>query len=405
MKTMNNFVIKEVISKREIKDFLKMPIAIYKDDKNWVRPLDVDIENIFSSDKNKLFKDGNAIRWVVYNDKNESVGRIAAFYNWGLTEREDVKSGGCGFFESIDNQEVAFMLFDTAAKWLLDNGLQAMDGPINFGSRDQFWGLLVDGFTAPMYNMNYHKTYYKNFFESYGFQNYFNQHTYIKYISTEGDLNSAVLEKYNRLMATGEFEFRPITKADYPYLAENFRSVYNKGWSKFDGVAEMTKEESEHLFKQIKPIMDDKLIIFAYHNGKAVGFFIMAPNINEIIKNLNGKFGLWQKLRFMFDLKVRKSCHTINAMVFGVDPDYQGKGIESGLIEAVRIHLGPSKQYKHMELIWIGDFNPLMMRVVETYVNAKRFKQHITYRYMLDKSIEFKRCAKVSASRKVATKE
>ncbi len=398
---MANYSLIEVLTKRDEKEFLKLPVKLYKGDKNWIRPLDKDINNVFSPESNELFNGGEAIRWLALNKQGECVGRIAAFYNTSLTERDNVKNGGCGFFESIEEKEVAFMLFDKAAEWLTSKGMQAMDGPINFGSRDQFWGLLVEGFTPPMYNMNYHKPYYQTFFEEYGFQNYFNQHTYIKYVSAEGGFNSVVQEKYKRLTADGEYEFRPIVKSDYPNLSDQFRNIYNSAWSGFSGVKEMTKEESDALFKSVRPIMDNRLIYFAYHNGKAIGFFIMVPNINDAIKYLNGKFNLWAKLKFLYHLKVKKSCNTINAMVFGVAPEYQGKGIESGIIEAVRIHLGDSTKYKYLELIWIGDFNPLMMRMVESYVKATKFKRHITYRYMLDKSIEFKRCPRVSKSKKM----
>lgn len=395
----SKYVLREVVSAKDIKTFHEMPLKVYKGDKNWVRPLDNDINNIFSPAKNKLFNGGEAIRWVAFDDKGNSVGRIAAFYNKNLVDSSDVKSGGCGFFESIDNEAVAFMLFDAAREWVTSKGLQAMDGPINFGDRDYFWGLLVDGFFPPMYNMNYHKPYYKKFFEDYGFQNYFNQHTYIKDVSYDADINEVIKKKSDRLASTGEFEFRAITKADYPVIGDQFREIYNKAWSKFTGVVEMTKEQSDAVFTEIKPIIDNDLIYFAYHNNKAIGFFIMVPNINDAIKHLDGKFNWWAKLKFFYYLKIKKSCKTINAMVFGVDPDYQGKGIESGIIEAVRQRLGPTKRYTHMELVWIGDFNPLMMRMVENYIKADKHKMHTTYRYMIDKSIEFKRCPRVSVAR------
>lgn len=397
---MRNYKLKEVTNRQDIKAFLEMPLSIYRDEPNWIRPWDHDIENVFSPVKNALFNGGEAIRWIAYNDKNESVGRIAAFYNNDLVAKEEIPTGGCGFFESIDDKEVAFLLFDTAREWLTKRGMKAMDGPINFGTRDYFWGVLVEGYYPPMYNMNYNKPYYKDLFEAYGFQNYFNQHTYVKEISSaKTNVNNVVVEKAQRLREAG-YKFRHITKADYPTLGDSFRTIYNKAWSKFSGVAAMTKEHSDKLFKELKPIIDNKLIYFAYHESQVIGFFIMVPNIYEAIKHLNGKFNFWAKLKFMYHLKVKKSCTTINALVFGVNPDYQGKGVESGMINAVREHIGDTKRYTHMELVWIGDFNPLMMRMVESYVQAQKYKMHTTYRYMIDKSIEFKRCPKVSVARK-----
>lgn len=402
---MAQITLKEVVTKADKRNFLEMPLSIYADDKNWVRPLDNDIENIFSPLKNKLFDGGEAIRWIAIDEAGQCVGRIAAFYNNKLATSTDIKTGGCGFFECIEDKDLAFMLFDAASVWLVDRGMQAMDGPINFGDRDYFWGLLVEGFYPPIYNMNYNKPYYKEFFESYGFQNYFNQHTYIKAVSFDAEINEVIEAKSKRLAATGEFEFKPITKKDYPFISDRFRDIYNKAWSKFIGVVPMTKEQSDQLFKEIKPIIDNDLIYFAYHNGRTVGFFIMVPNINDAIRHLNGKFNWWAKLKFMYHLKVRKSCRTINAMIFAVDPEYQGKGIESGIMDTVRRGIGKSKKYDHLELVWVGDFNPLMMRMIETYVMAKRYKMHTTYRFMLDKSIEFSRCPKVSVARKPRVKK
>lgn len=402
---MGNYKLKEVTTKKDIKAFLEMPLTIYKNEPNWIRPWDHDIENVFSHTKNKLFDEGEAIRWIAYDDEGNCVGRIAAFYNKRLAAIEEQLTGGCGFFESIEDRELAFLLFDTAKEWLTKKGMKAMDGPINFGTRDYFWGLLVDGFYPPMYNMNYNPAYYKDFFEAYGFQNYFNQYTYVKDISTnETGLNQVVIDKANRLRETGEFEFKHITKADYPFIAERFRDIYNKAWSKFSGVVEMTKKQSEELFRELKPIIDNKLIYFAFHKGKTIGFFIMVPNIYEAICHLNGKFNWWAKLKFLYHLKVKKSCTTINALVFAVDPEYQGKGIESGMIDAVRKSIGDTQRYSHMELVWVGDFNPLMMRMVESYVQATKYKTHVTYRYMIDKSIEFKRCPKASIARKTTEK-
>lgn len=398
---MSQYTLKEVKTKQDIKAFLEMPLSIYKDDPNWVRPWDNDIETVFSPAKNMLFNGGEAIRWVAYNQKGESVGRIAAFYNIELAKSSDVMAGGCGFYESIEDKELAHLLFDTAKEWLTSRGMKAMDGPINFGNRDYFWGLLVEGFYPPMYNMNYNKPYYEALFDDYGFQNYFNQHSYYKDIHTDGDLNPVVIEKARRLDETGEFSFRHITNKDLPYVGDRFRTIYNKAWSKFTGVVEMTKEQSDKILKELRPILDKRLIYFAYHNENPIGFFIMVPNIYEAIVHLNGKFNLWAKIKFMYYLKVKKCCKTINALIFAVDPEYQGKGIESGIINAVRKEIANTNEYTHMELVWIGDFNPLMMRMVESYVQAKKYKRHVTYRYMIDKTIEFKRCPKASISKKV----
>lgn len=396
---MNNYKIKEVTSKSDIRAFLDMPTRIYKGDEVWVRPLDNDIEKVFSPSKNDLFKGGEAIRWVLY-DGDKVIGRIAAFYNTDKANAYEQPTGGCGFFECIESQEAANMLFDVSKNWLASKGMKAMDGPINFGDRDQFWGVLVEGYDHPMYGMNYNKPYYAPMFEAYGFQNYFNQHSHRRLL-VKDQLNESVYARVERLAENPDYVFRHITKKDINGLGQNFRSIYNKAWANFTGVESMTEAQAESLEKMLKPIIDTDIIYFAYHKGEPIGFFIMLPDLNSLIKSFKGKFGLWQKIQLMYKLKISKSCDKINAIVFGVIPEFQGKGIESGLMKCCEDTLvGSGSHYKYIELVWVGDFNPLMLRMVEKYVCATRCKRHVTYRYMLDPTIEFQRAPKVSFSKK-----
>ena len=157
-------VITEVNNKKTQKAFLDVARVIYKDDKIWVCPLDNDIEAIFDPAKNNFHQHGKCTRWVLTDDSGKLIGRIAAFINNKKAYNYEQPTGGIGFFECIDNEDAAFLLFDTAKKWLSENGMQAMDGPINFGENDNFWGLLVEGFTPPSYGMNYNPPYYQAFF-------------------------------------------------------------------------------------------------------------------------------------------------------------------------------------------------------------------------------------------------
>ena len=132
-----------VSDKKTRKDFLRVPKILYRKDPFWVCPLDRDTEVVFDPGKNKLFSGGNARRWILLGDNNQLSGRIAAFYNRDLSSRNKQPTGGIGWFECINDQGAANMLFDAARDWLKSEGMEAMDGPINFGSNESNWGLLV----------------------------------------------------------------------------------------------------------------------------------------------------------------------------------------------------------------------------------------------------------------------
>ena len=145
----------EVKSARDKKDFLDVARFIYRNDPNWVCPLDTVIESVFDPAQNIFFSHGEATRWVLKDDAGNFLGRVAAFINNKKAFGFDQPTGGMGFFECIDDKEAAFTLFDTCKQWLTDRKMQAMDGPINFGENDNFWGLLVECLTLPAFGMQY----------------------------------------------------------------------------------------------------------------------------------------------------------------------------------------------------------------------------------------------------------
>jgi len=134
--------IKRVGSKSASDNFIETPVYIYKDDPNWVQPLNKDIEDVFFPGVNKLYKKGTAARWILMDDEGHLIGRIAAFINTKSSAGQPLRVGGFGFFECIDDKDAAFMLFNQAQKWLISREMEIMEGPINFGEKDKWWGLL-----------------------------------------------------------------------------------------------------------------------------------------------------------------------------------------------------------------------------------------------------------------------
>ena len=396
------YTLKEVRTKQDEREFLDLPKRIYRGNRNWVCPLDDDIISVFDPKRNEMFVDGEAIRWLAYDRNGEVAGRIAAFYNRETAALNDQPTGGCGFFEAINDQELANTLFDAARMWLASRGMEAMDGPINFGPRDSWWGVLVQGYEfQPLYANPYNPPYYKELFENYGFQNYFNQNTYIWRVYDD-DINALVHERAKRVMSTPGYRFAPIDMKHLDEAAESFRLIYNQAWALFTGVKPMDREEAQHMVKTLKPIIDPNIIFFAYFNDEPIGFFIMVPDLNRLIGKFNGKLNWINKLRLMWDLKVRKSCDRIFGIIFGITPEFHGKGVESGMMRYIlETYIRTNKNhYKTIEFAWIGDFNPVMNRMIETYVCATKHKMHTTYRYLFDRTKEFKRCPRMGVKRR-----
>ena len=399
---MKKYTLEEVVNTKREREFLNLPKTLYKGDRNWVCPLDNDILKVFNPKKNHLFEEGEAIRWVALDDKGRVVGRIAAFYNKRLADANEVPTGGCGFFECENSQEVANLLFDTSKEWLINHGMEAMDGPINFGDRSDWWGLLVQGYEfQPLYANNYNPTYYKELFENYGFQNYFNQHSYFRPVKL-GDLNQAVYDKAKRLEENPGYRFEHISKNNLDKVAQDFRFIYNKAWALFSGVKPIDNEQVKSLMSNLKPIIDERLIHFAYFNDEPIGFYISLPDLNRTIGAFNGKLNLFNKLRLLFSLKFSKRSDRIFCLIFAVIPEFHGKGVESGLMNSFEREMESGSKYKTMELAWIGDFNPVMMRMIENYVRAKRHKMHTTYRLYFDPTKEFKRAPRMGVKKAAA---
>ena len=300
MKTEESLTLREVDTPAAERAWLDLPKKIYRGNRNWVCPLDADIRAVFDPRKNELFADGEAIRWIVCRG-DETVGRIAAFYNREKAALEEQPTGGCGFFESIDDQRVADMMFDAARMWLAGRGMEAMDGPINFGQRSDWWGLLVEGYEfQPLYRNPYNPPYYKELFERYGFRNYFNQNSYI-WRANISEANSRIFDRAEHLYATPGYRVEPIDMRNLEEAAENFRLVYNKAWALFSGVKPMTREEAHHLLRTMKPLIDPDILFFAYFNDEPIGFFVTVPDLNRIIGRFEGRFGWWQKLNIPAD--------------------------------------------------------------------------------------------------------
>jgi hypothetical protein len=386
---MSNLHLVEVTTPALAKEFLRVNVDVNKNAPGYIRPLNKDINLVFDSKKNKAFRHGKAARWILKNGNDELLGRVAAFTNKKYKNKgDDVPVGGIGFFDCINNQEAADMLFDVAKHWLLQNGMEAMDGPINFGERDRWWGLLVDGFQPPVYCMNYNQSYYEQLFENYGFKNFFNQICFG--LDPKKELNKKTIDRHDAIASDPGYKALHIQKKDLEKFANDFTIVYNKAWAGHGGAKQLTKDAVLKIFKTMKPVMDERISWFAYYDNEPIAIFINIPDLNQWFKHLNGKFGLLYQLKFLW-VKLTKPCNKFTGIVFGVVPEFQSKGIDAYIIAESAKIIQPRTSYSEYEMQWIGDFNPKMINVAENFGETLRTRRLVTYRYFFDRTREFKR--------------
>lgn len=384
----------EVKGTGDKKDFIGFPKELYRNDRNWVCPLDEEVEAVFDPSRNPTFEHGEAIRWILKNDKQKTIGRIAAFIDYVRSKANNQPTGGIGYFEVIDNKDAAFMMFDTAKDWLASKKMEAMDGPINFGENDNNWGLLVEGFMQQGFGMPYNKKYYQSFFEEYGFKKYFDQYSYHR---TVRGPDRKIVEFPVRMMKIADwlskrpgYSFRHFEFNDKARYVNDYVEIYNSTWSVFkEDFTPLNQAFLEQTIKKTKAFVDEELIWFAYYYDRPIAFFILYPDLNQIIKHFRGKLHLWNKVRFIY-YKMTHEMTRMRAVAGGVHPSYQNSGIESAIFLQLYNVFKNKRWYKELELSWVGDFNPKMIAIYEA-LEASKAKTHVTYRYLFNKGLPFRK--------------
>ncbi|MCB0790262.1 MAG: hypothetical protein H6595_03920 [Flavobacteriales bacterium] len=380
--------IKEASDPKLVRDWMRLPGSIYANDANWIPHLKQDVEKVFDPKRNKLFKEGAAKRWILEDANGRPIGRIAAFINPKTSATEKQPTGGVGFFECIDDQRAADLLFDTAREWLSSRGMMAMDGPINFGEKNMFWGLLIENFTdPPIYGVNYNPPYYQRLFETYGFLEYYKQLFFKRSMSVRAQ--PIFWRKFNQLTNDPDFRIRDAKGKRITELAEDFRTVYNAAWVDHDNFKPMEQASALKIIKAMKPVMDPRILIWVDHKDKPVAFYISLPELNEIFRYVNGDLNWLGKLKFLWH-KWRGTVKTMTGIVFGVAKEFQGKGLEGAMIVHAEQTIVDTGIYRDTVLTWIGDFNPRMIKVCQN-LDAVNYRTMATYRYLFDRNAPFER--------------
>ncbi|MCU0362075.1 MAG: hypothetical protein MUE32_01850 [Bacteroidales bacterium] len=380
--------IRKVSGKKDIALFNDTARYLYRNDPVWVCPLDNDINAIFDPEINPYFRHGEAERWIMLDDAGRPAGRIAAFIDRNMASSYEQPTGGMGFFECINDNAAASSLFDTAREWLMQRGMEAMDGPVNFGETDKYWGLLTDGFTHPSFDVPYNHPYYKSLYESYGFRTYY---------TMEGfhlDLKKPVPDRFMKIAewicAKPGYSFRHFTWKEQEKYTADFAAVFNEAWASFKTHFEpLEAVYIRDVLRKARPIVEEEFIWLAYFDDKPVAIFLMFPDLNQILKHINGNLDPLSLMKFLW-YRERKAMTRAKGLLMGVIPKFQNHGIESGFILKLLEVFARKPHYTEVEFSWVADFNP-RMRKLWVSVGGVPAKKYATYRYLFDRTREFKR--------------
>ncbi|MBI4698048.1 MAG: N-acetyltransferase [Nitrospirae bacterium] len=356
-------------NKKNFNKFLDLPFKLYPKNSSWCPPLKMDVREQFSS-KNPFFKHAE-VKSFIAKINGQTVGRIAAIYNEAHINFHQEKAGFFGFFDCVDENLAAQALMDKAKQWLTGKGMSIIRGPMNFSSNEEL-GLLVEGFEEPpMVMMPYNFPYYKKLFERCGLRKAKDLFAYII------DVPKKLPEKAYRVSGIAEKQgitARPFNMKAFKSEMNLFKGIYNSAWEKNWGFVPMTDEEIDHTAKKLKQIMIPELTLIAECKGEAVGFMMMLPDFNFVLKKINGRlFPLGLPKALWYSRKIKD----LRLLLLGIKPGYRRRGVDSLLfIEGLKTML--AKGFKRVEFSWILEDNYPVQRVIETF-NGRLYKKYRIY--------------------------
>lgn len=376
--------ITEMRSRRDRRQFLAIPYALYRNDPHWVAPLQREVLKLIDPRRNPFFEHGEACFWIAWRG-DTPVGRISAQINHLHLSIHKDSTGNFGFLEAIDDPMVFEALLDTAEAWLRKRGMSRVRGPYSLSINDEI-GVLISGFDAPpVIGMAYTPRYYIERLEAAGYGKAKDVHA-LRF-DMDGDNIREVdrLERVTaRLKADRRFRVRSI---DMNRFEEEMRlaiEIYNDAWSDNWGFVPVTDGEVKHLIASIKPIIRPEYILLGEVDGKLEGIFISVPNLNEVIADLGGRllpFG-WAKLLWRLKMRPFKSGRVVLA---GVRKVHRNSLVSPALLSwmlARTISTGRALGIDWLELSWVIEDNVRSMALCQR-AGGRVYKTYRVYKKTL----------------------
>ncbi|MCF8475203.1 MAG: hypothetical protein K9G26_10950 [Emcibacter sp.] len=375
----SDITITEVTNNQILKQFVKFPLSLYKNDANWVAPLTMERMEILNPKKNPYFEHAKAKLWLAYQD-GKIVGRITAQIDELVEQRYHEKIGHFGFFDCINDQNVANALLDTAFSWLKSEGREKVIGPFSLSINEET-GLLTEGFdTPPSLMMNHALPYFQDLITGYGMEKIKDLWAY--YLKIDNNILPPTIDKLiKRSMRDGKIRLRPINMKNYEEDLKTILDIYNDAWSDNWMSLPFTETELNKTVKDLKLLIRSDFTFIAEYDGVPMAMMVTLPNLNEIIKDLQGSLFPFGIFKLLWRLKLRPNYKTVRVPLMGVRKEYQntavGGAMAFALIEECRIH-AEKAGCTHAELSWVLDENTRLSKMLES-IGCWKYKKYCMY--------------------------
>jgi GNAT superfamily N-acetyltransferase len=381
---MPDLTISTVESESDLMTFITFPWKVYKDNPYWVPPLISERVAFLDRDRNPFFQHARATYFLARRDK-EVVGTIAAFTNDLYNEFQETNVGFFGFFEVLEDREVAEALLQTAVDWARDAGHDSIIGPAQFSTNDEV-GLLIDGFDdTPRILMTYCHPYYQNFIEGAGFQKAMDLLAYaldIKHLSEH--MPEKLIRVTDKVRERKNFVVRKIRMKEFDKEVDRIKPIYNKSWERNWGFVPMTNPEFDKLAKELKQLLDPNVVIIVEQEGEAIGFGLSLPDLCQPLRLAYPRPGENETIttiKLAWHWKVRRQVDWLRVFALGVLPEHRGTGVDALMyIETAKEAV--KRGYKWAEMSWILENNEMMNRSVrllggEVYKTYRMYEKKV----------------------------
>ncbi|MEO5594792.1 MAG: hypothetical protein ABIR15_08360 [Chitinophagaceae bacterium] len=363
--------IEAVSSSSMLASFIDFGPALYKNNPNYVSELFIAQRDLLSPGKHP-FHDHSVVQLFLAYEEKKIIGRIAAILNNNHNNFNKATDGFFGFFECIDNDETAALLFEAAEKWLKNKGAKTIIGPVNL-STNETCALLIEGFDSPpVAMMTYNEPYYQGLIERQGFEKKMDLIAYHFVVAERDERRLKTVGAIKERLEKRGIIFRPINLKKFKEETDQIREIYNSAWDKNLGFVPMTEKEFKYLAKDLKMILDKDFCVVAEHNGKMVGFSLAIPDVNHILKGIKkGRLFPTGIFKLLFQ---RKSIKKIRIITLGVIAGYRKMGIET-VFYADIIKQVQRKGITTAEASWVLEDNYLMNKAIQD-INGKPYKKY-----------------------------